>query len=130
MQRYLSKEVEKTSMYIKNNQLYTTSNGLNKPIRINNPYLLDYVRGLIKELKIKPVNEYKHKSDNEHGVDYRCEEYQFPNYDLYYKVYDILQELYQEMEDIRIAKNESFITQEIFDEVVINHGMGKDFGAE
>ena len=130
MQRYLSKEVEKTSMYIKNNQLYTTSNGLNKPIRINNPYLLDYVRGLIKELKIKPVNEYKHKSDNEHGVDYRCEEYQFPNYDLYYKVYDLLQELYQEMEEIRIAKNESFITQEIFDEVMIRHGMGKDFGAE
>jgi hypothetical protein len=34
------------------------------------------------------------------------------------------------MENIRIAKNESFITQEIFDEVMIRHGMGKDFGAE
>jgi hypothetical protein len=130
MQRYLSKEVEKTSRYISGNQLYTTSNGLNKPIRINNPYLLDYVRGLIKELRIKPVNKYEHKSDDEHGVDYRCEEYQFPNYNLYYKVYNILQELYQEMEALRIARNERLITQEIFDEVMINHGMGKDFGAE
>jgi hypothetical protein len=130
MQQYLSKEVKKTSKYISGNQLYTNSNGLNKPIRINNPRLLDYVRGLIKELKIKPVKKYKHKSDKEHGVDYKCEEYQFPNYDLYYKIYDILQDLYQEMEALRIAKNESFITQEIFDEVMIRHGMGKDFGAE
>ncbi|MFW5890767.1 MAG: rolling circle replication-associated protein [bacterium] len=130
MQKYLSKEVKKTSRYISGNQLYTTSSGLNKPIRINNPYLLDYVRGLIKELKIKPENKYKYNSDEEHGVDYRCEEYRFPNYDLYYKVYDILQELYQEMEALRIAKKENLITQEIFDEVMINHGMGKDFGAE
>jgi hypothetical protein len=129
IERYLSKEVKKTSHYITGNQIYTPSNGLNKPIKINNPYLLDYVRKRLKDFKIPPQTG-SFESSNEYGKDYKYEKYQLPNYDLYYEVYDLLQELYQEMENIRIAKNESFITQEIFDEVMIRHGMGKDFGAE
>jgi len=124
---YFAKELEITSSnpIACGRQIFTTSQGIRRPLKITSIYLLDIIRNYLKN--INPIREYECNNEEEYKRDFKLKEYNLSKDLLYNKIHNIISKYIQEMIDITEANNKKIIDQEVFLEVIKNSPFKKDF---
>jgi len=120
---YLVKKIKKTSykLNLNNEQIYSISEGLKKPISIINAAELNIINNYLKENNYKASEKKTVVATSEHGRSFSEEIYYLDTDDLYKARLEVRRKLVSKMIELAKKRNLDEITDDIFEEVVINH---------